>query len=168
MSGPTLRPETDADRPFLRRLYGSLRAEEMAMVADWNDEQKSAFVDQQFEAQTRYYHEHYKGAEFFLIEVEKAAVGRFYLHHREREIRLMDISFVPEHRGKGYGSLLLRDLLARGERDGKSVTVHVEKYNPALKLYGRLGFKPIADREVYWLLEWVPPGGASIRAAGVS
>jgi len=169
VEGPTLRPETDDDRPFLRRLYGELRAEELSLVDDWSDEQKGAFVDQQFEAQSRYYHEHYKGAEFFVIEAEGARVGRFYLHHREREIRLMDISFLPEHRGRGWGSRLLRDLLARGEREGKPVTIHVEKYNPALRLYERLGFRPIADRGVYWLLEWAPPGAASISGvSGVS
>lgn len=165
MSHSTLRLETDADRDFLRRLYGSLRAEEMAMVQDWDEGKKSAFIDQQFDAQSAYYHGHYKGAEFFLVEAEGQPVGRFYLHHRAAEIRLMDISFLPEHRGKGYGSELLRDLLARAAREGKSVTIHVEKYNPALNLYGRLGFKPLADRGVYWLLEWVPPGGSSVAAS---
>jgi ribosomal protein S18 acetylase RimI-like enzyme len=158
LAEPTLRPETEADRPFLRRLYGLLRADELAMAVDWTDEFKNAFVDQQFEAQSTYYHEHYKGAEFFLVEANGESAGRFYLHHREREIRLMDISFLPEHRGKGLGSRLLADLLARGEKEGKRVTIHVEKYNPALRLYERLGFKPAADRGVYWLLEWVPPG----------
>jgi len=165
VSLPTLRPETAADRDFLRRLYGSLRAEEMAMVQDWDEAKKSAFVDQQFDAQSSYYHQHYKGAEFFLIEAEGEPVGRLYLHHREAEIRLMDISFLPEHRGKGYGSELLRDLLTRAGGEGKSVTIHVEKYNPALNLYGRLGFQAIADRGVYWLMEWVPPGGKSVAAS---
>lgn len=161
MAEPRLRLETDADRPFLRRLYGLLREDELAMAVDWTEEFKNAFVDQQFEAQTTYYHEHYKGAEFFIVESGEGAgesVGRFYLHHREREIRLMDISFLPEHRGKGLGSRLLADLLARGEKEGKRVTIHVEKYNPALRLYARLGFREAADRGVYWLLEWVPPG----------
>jgi ribosomal protein S18 acetylase RimI-like enzyme len=148
-----LRPETAADRPFLLRLYGTLRAEELKLAVDWNDEQKAAFVEMQFTAQSAYYRDHYKGAEFFVVEVGGESVGRFYLHHREREIRLMDISFLPEHRGKGWGSGLLHELLARGEREGKRVTIHVEKFNPALHLYQRLGFKSAADRGVYWLLE---------------
>jgi ribosomal protein S18 acetylase RimI-like enzyme len=162
----TLRPETEADRPFLRRLYGALRADELAMAVDWTEEQKEAFIDQQFTAQSTYYREHYKGAEFFVVEDGGEPVGRFYLHHREKEIRLMDISFLPAARGRGLGSSLLADLLARGEREGKSVTIHVEKYNPALRLYERLGFQSLADRGVYWLLEWVPPGRASISAGG--
>jgi len=30
----------------------------------------------------------------------------------------------------------------------------VEKLNPALRLYERLGFTRIADKELYWFLEW--------------
>jgi ribosomal protein S18 acetylase RimI-like enzyme len=33
------------------------------------------------------------------------------------------------------------------------VRIHVEKNNPALSLYQRLGFKQIGDRGVYWLME---------------
>ena len=39
---------------------------------------------------------------------------------------------------------------------GKPVTIHVEKYNPAMRLYERLGFTPSADRGVYVLLERPP------------
>lgn len=166
MANLVLRPELEGDRPFLRRLYGSLRADELTMAVDWSVEQKEAFVDQQFDAQSRYYHQHYVGAEFFVIEAGGIPAGRLYLHHRPREIRLMDISFVPEHRGRGYGSELLRGLFERGTREGKSVTIHVEKHNPALRLYERLGFRQLADRGVYWLMEWIPPGRESIAAGG--
>ena len=163
MPALTLRPITDDDLPFLRRLYGTIRAEEMAMVADWTDERKEAFVDQQFAAQHHWYQEHYTGARFEVVEVDGVPAGRLYVHRRPAEIRLVDISFLPEFRGRGLGGSLLRDLLTEGERARKPVTIHVEKYNPALRLYQRLGFQPIADRGVYWLLEWVPPGGKSVR-----
>lgn len=163
MPSIALRPITDDDLPFLRRLYGSLRAEELAMVADWTEERKEAFVDQQFSAQHSYYRQHYTGAVFEVVEVDGVPAGRLYVHRRPAEIRLVDISFLPEFRGQGLGGSLLRDLLAEGEREGKPVTIHVEKYNPALRLYERLGFKPIADRGVYWLMEWLPAGGRSMR-----
>ena len=34
----------------------------------------------------------------------------------------------------------------------------VEKYNPALQLYRRLGFTDVADHEVYLEMEWRPQG----------
>ncbi|MGH2397294.1 MAG: GNAT family N-acetyltransferase, partial [bacterium] len=72
-------------------------------------------------------------------------------------IRLMDLALLPAYRGRGIGSSLLDALLAEGQRAGKPVTIHVEKLNRALRLYERLGFRRIADRGVYWFLEWRPP-----------
>lgn len=70
-----LRPATDADIPFLFRVYASSRADEMALV-DWSDEQKQDFLQMQFDAQHSYYHENYAQARFDVIEVDGVPVGR--------------------------------------------------------------------------------------------
>jgi ribosomal protein S18 acetylase RimI-like enzyme len=141
---------------LLFRLYASTRADEMAMVVDWTDEQKEAFLRMQFQAQHAWYKEHYEGAQLDLILRDGIPAGRLYVHRRADEIRLMDITLLPEHRGSGIGNSLLRELMAEAEAAGKPLTIHVEKYNPAMRLYHRLGFKPIADRGPYDLLEWRP------------
>jgi ribosomal protein S18 acetylase RimI-like enzyme len=153
-----LRPIREEDKDFLLRLYATTRAEEMAMVVDWSDEQKDAFVRMQFEAQHAWYQEHYWDAQFDLVLVDGAAAGRLYVHRRGTEIRLVDISLMPELRGQGIGTSLLRELMAEAEAAGKPLTIHVEKYNPAMHLYQRLGFKSIADRGPYDLMEWRPDG----------
>jgi GNAT superfamily N-acetyltransferase len=157
----SFRPIGPEDMEFLARLYRSTREDELAMLADWTEEQKDAFLRQQFQAQHAYYHEHYVGAEFLLILLDEQPAGRLYIHRRPEEIRLMDIALLPEHRNDGLGTKLVRDLLAEGEASGKPVTIHVEIYNPAMRLYQRLGFKPIADRGVYHLLEWRPESASS-------
>jgi GNAT superfamily N-acetyltransferase len=150
----TLRPIRDEDMEVLFRLYASTRAEEMAMVTDWTDEQKDAFLHMQFQAQHAWYQEHYVGAQFDLLLVDGAPAGRLYVHRRGSEIRLMDISLLAEFRGSGIGTKLLRELMSEAEAAGKPLTIHVEKYNPAIRLYLRLGFKPIDDRGPYDLMEW--------------
>lgn len=141
---------------FLLRLYATTRAEEMAMVTDWTEEQKEWFVRMQFQAQHAWYQEHYGDATFDLILIDGAPAGRLYVHRRGNEIRLVDVSLVPELRGRGIGEALLRELMAEAETAGKPLTIHVEKYNPAMRLYLRLGFKPIEDRGPYDLMEWRP------------
>ena len=150
-----LRPVRSSDREFLLAVYASTREAELALV-DWSDEQKDAFVRHQFEAQTAHYLEHYTGASFKVIEVDGEPAGRLYVARWEDEIRVMDIALLPEHRGTGIGTRLLRDLLDEAEASGKKVTVHVELNNPALRLYQRLGFRPVAERGVYLLLETRP------------
>ena len=151
----SLRPITDGDLPFLERVYGSTRTEELALT-DWGAEQKAAFVHMQFTAQNAYYQEHYAGCDFQVILLDGVPAGRLYVHRRSAEIRLVDIAFLPEHRGAGLGTALLADLMAEATAAGKPLRIHVEIYNPALRLYDRLGFRRIVDRGVYWFLEWRP------------
>lgn len=150
-----LRAVTEADLPFLQQVYASTRAEELAMT-DWDAAQKSSFVAMQFEAQHRYYAENYAGAEWRVIEVDAQPAGRLYLHPRADELRIMEITLLPEFRGRGVGNRLLADVLARGQSSGRRVTIHVERFNPALRLYERLGFRLIEDKGVYLFLGWNP------------
>jgi ribosomal protein S18 acetylase RimI-like enzyme len=68
----------------------------------------------------------------------------------------MDVALLPEYRGQGIGTQLLRQVLAEGQARGLAVTIHVEKFNPALPLYRRLGFEVKTDRGVYYFLERRP------------
>jgi GNAT superfamily N-acetyltransferase len=159
-----LRPATGADLPFLLRLYASTREEELAGV-DWPAEQKEAFLRQQFEAQHAWYREQYAGASFDVVEVDGKPAGRLYVARWAREVRIVDISLLPAHRGRGLATALLRQLFAEADAAGKPVSVHVERFNPALRLYARLGFAFREDKGVYLLLERPVGGGAAAPPA---
>jgi ribosomal protein S18 acetylase RimI-like enzyme len=151
----TLRPAEEADRDLLLRIYASTREEELALT-DWDDAQKTAFLTQQFTAQDTHYREHYPGAVFNLILLDGDPVGRLSIHRRPSEIRIMDIALLPAHRNRGIGTSLLRTLQTEAAGSAKPLTIHVEQFNPALRLYTRLGFRPIAEHGVYLLMEWRP------------
>jgi ribosomal protein S18 acetylase RimI-like enzyme len=136
-------------------VYASTRAEELAVVP-WDDAQKEAFLRSQFEAQDAWYREHYADASFDVILVDGQPAGRLYVLRRDAEIRIVDIALLPEYRGNGIGTTLLRDLLAEADAAGKRVTIHVERFNPALRLYERLGFCIAEDKGVYLFLERPP------------
>lgn len=151
----TLRSATEADSSFLAAVYASTRTEELA-VTGWSDEQKAAFCTSQFQAQTTHYLQHYPQAEYFVIEFADIPAGRLYMDRRATEIRIMDIALLPEHRGKGLGTQILQTLQAEATGAQKSLSIHVEKFNPALLLYQRLGFVMKEDKGVYLLMEWSP------------
>jgi ribosomal protein S18 acetylase RimI-like enzyme len=151
----TLRPVGPADHPFLFRVYASTRAEELALVG-WTEEQKQTFLLQQFTAQRAAWGEHCAGADFRIIEVDGVPAGRFYVKRRPEEIRLVDIALLPEYRRAGIGTGLIRSLLAEGKARSLPVTLHVEVFNPARRLYERLGFEAVEDRGVYILMRWLP------------
>jgi len=152
----TLRPATDADYEFMRGLYASTREAEMAHFP-FDDVQKQAFLDQQFAAQFAHYGIHYPTCERNIIERDGEPVGRLWVDEWRDQIRLVDIALLPECRGKGIGSVLLRQAMDRGAAAGKPVTIHVESFNPALRLYQRLGFEHVDTNGVYFLMRWTPP-----------
>jgi GNAT superfamily N-acetyltransferase len=149
----SLRSVTPEDNSFLAAVYASTRWDELAPTG-WSDEEKAVFCRRQFDAQSAHYRENYPGASLQIIERDGVPVGRLYVAYWEREIRIMDIALLPEHRGSGIGTRLLRDLQEEARSAGKSLTIHVERFNPALQLYQRLGFEQVEDKGVYLLMEW--------------
>lgn len=143
-----LRPEQDQDRPFLCDLYGTTRKQELDQV-DWSPGQKRWFVEHQFSAQHSQYRQHYAQAAFLVIEQAAERIGRFYVHRTSSELRLMDVTLVPELRNRGFGTRLMRRLIEWSDELNLPVTLHVEPFNPAQRLYHRLGFETIEERGVH-------------------
>ena len=146
---------------FLYRVYASTREEELK-PAGWNPEQLEAFLRMQFSAQDKHYRAHYPGAEFLIILDGDVPAGRLYLYRHPKELRIMDIALLPEHRRKGIGTFLLRNLLQEAKETGQTVTIHVEKENPALSLYHSLGFQVEEDRGVYFFMKCVSGGTSEL------
>lgn len=151
-AGFELRPRSQEDLAFLSRLYASTREEELRPV-NWSDPQKAAFLQDQFDKQHAHYLEHYPAAQWLVIEHQGAAVGRIYIEQTSREIRLMDVALLPAFRGRGVGTTLMNALLAHGDRACLPVTLHVEPFNPAMRLYQRLGFVELETRGYYLFME---------------
>lgn len=145
-----------ADAEFLYAVYASTRAEELAVVP-WTDAQKEAFLRMQFDAQDRYWREQTPAAAFDVIVVDGEPGGRLYVNRLSDDIRIVDIALLPDHRGRGVGTLLIRRVIEEGDETGRPVTIHVERGNRARGLYERLGFRQISTTGVYDLLSH-PPG----------
>ena len=153
-NGITFRAISSEDRAILYNIYASTRIEEIARL-NWSKKQKDEFLHMQFTAQHSYYQNQFTRADFNLILNDKQVIGRLYLDRREDEFRIIDIALLPSHRNKGIGKALMEDILAEAKMAEKPVRIHVEKQNPALNLYNRLGFTQIGDTEVYYLMEWI-------------
>jgi ribosomal protein S18 acetylase RimI-like enzyme len=155
----------DDDLPFLAEVYASTRDAEMQM-APWSEREKEAFLRQQFDFQHRYYREHYPGCEFLVVERAGARIGRLYVDRWPDQIRIVDISLVPEARGAGVGGAVMRELLLEGAAARLPVTIHVEVNNPARRLYERLGFRDGESNGVYTLMRWTPASASLQEVTG--
>jgi ribosomal protein S18 acetylase RimI-like enzyme len=155
-----LRPATADDRDFLLSVYASTRAREMAIVS-WPDAQKAAFVAMQFEAQDRAYRSTFPDARFLIVTSGATAVGRLCVAPLPDEIRVVDLTLLPDYRGMGIGSILLAEIIAESEVAALPVRLHVEHGNRARRLYERFGFVTVSADDVYEMMERPPSTAAT-------
>jgi len=153
MQGLRLRPIEDADQAFLIAVYGATRQQEIAQTG-WDAATADRFVRMQFDAQHAHYRQHHPHGNFDVVLHDDEAVGRFYVSRSDDRLHVVDIAFLPEQRGRGFGGALFAQLMQEAERDGKSVTIHVEMNNPALAWYQRLGFKELSVGGFHCLMQW--------------
>ncbi len=149
----TFRPTCPEDDEFLFQLYSSTRTEELEAWG-WDTQQPESFLRMQFEAQRRSYQTRFPGGEQQLILFEECPVGQIFVVRKEEEIRLVDITLLPEHRNRGIGTSLIQNLLVEASQERKPVRLFVVKFNPAVRLYERLGFKKTDDTGIHFLMEW--------------
>ncbi len=152
IDGLILREERDEDEAFLRELYGSTRRDELAPVG-CTAEQTDAFLRMQFDLQRAHYRRHYPDASFQIVVMNERPIGRLYVHSSPHDVRVLDISLVPEVRAKGIGRSLLEQVFERAGGLAAPVTLHVAVDNPARRLYERLGFRIVSHDALNFFME---------------
>ncbi len=155
--GLSAQPITMQDRADLLEIYADTRKEELAQLVYWTPEMKTVFLEQQFSAQHTFYQENYPGAFFGLLKIRQSVVGRLYLWENadRHEFRIIDIAVLSDWRNRGIGTSVFRDVMGRAGEQNYVVTIHVEVFNRARKLYERLGFKQVGETDgVYILMKW--------------
>lgn len=168
----TRRPVAAEDLAFLERLYASTRTRELALLG-WSEERQATFVRSQFAMQSGHYAAHFPDASRELVLVDGVAAGRLYVQHGPALTHVVDIALLPEFRGAGVGTRLLEEVLEEAGARGVAVTIHVERHNPATRLYERLGFEPDEREEaggdaIYLEMRWRSagsPAGAQANTA---
>ena len=136
---------------FLEALYASTRHDELALT-HWSEDERRTFLAEQFKAQHAHYMTHYPDADWLVIIHQRERIGRLYLERWPTQHRIIDIALTPKERGNGFGAAILNDLIDEASEAGKTVSIHVEKNNPAMRLYERLGFEAREDKGVYDLM----------------
>lgn len=97
--------------------------------------------------------------------MDGANAGRLYVHRSHGLLHIIDIALLPKMRGRGIGTRILNDLLTEAGAAGSSVRIYVENFNPARRLYERLGFRAIEERGLHLLMVNEPAG---VTGPGVS
>jgi ribosomal protein S18 acetylase RimI-like enzyme len=148
----------DTDQPFLMQLYASTRDDlrgidgDCAMVA--------SLIAMQRRFQEAGWREHFPAAQQRLIALRGAPIGRLVIDNGPRELRLVDISLLPQARGQGHGSAIVRALQRCAADAGLQLALTVKSDNGrARRLYRALGFEPRSADALSEQLVWRAAAG---------
>jgi ribosomal protein S18 acetylase RimI-like enzyme len=102
----------------------------------------------------------------FLAEAEGKIIGAVWVRimndygHIDDQTPSLAISLYKEYRGIGIGSALIQEMLMFLKRQGcPRVSLSVQKANPAVKLYQRMGFEIMrSSDEEYIMVCRLQPG----------
>jgi GNAT superfamily N-acetyltransferase len=149
----TFRPAVAADDGFLFQLYASTRADELAPLG-WNAAQRDTFLRGQFTAQRAHYRATFPQAKHSIVLLGKVIVGAWMVDRTPEEVRLVDLALLPQYRGHGIGTRLVRSLIDEARTAQRPLRLHVLKHSPAARLYNGLGFTPTGENGLYLKMEW--------------
>jgi ribosomal protein S18 acetylase RimI-like enzyme len=105
------------------------------------------------------YHQHWgRGDDFGLAAVEAESnnkigavwIRRFTADHKgygyiDDHTPELSIAVLPSYRGKGIGSMLLREIIKAVKNKYKALSLSVATANPAVALYKRFGFTIVSE-----------------------
>lgn len=146
--------QTDTDEEFLAKVYFSVRSDEFLPLG-WDAEQLGRFLAMQYKIQKQAYDLQFPGAENLIIRLEKEKIGRLIVNRSAADLRLVDISLLPEFRGSGIGTKIISDLQSEAGEKNLPLTLNVARNNPsAFRLYQKLGFQTTGEAEIYVSMQW--------------
>ena len=143
-----LRAAMPADADFEHFLYASTRDDLRPLGPEVFD----GLVGMQFRAQAMSLRLEHPQADRKIVVVEDAPVGRLIVDGSGDHIEVLDVALLPEYRGQGIGTSVLRTVLGQADRVGRAVKLHVEKQSRAVRLYERLGFAISGDVGMYFAM----------------
>jgi GNAT superfamily N-acetyltransferase len=150
------RPVKPDDEKLLLHVFKSSRGDDLRGLG-WDESRIDGFLEMQYEAQRKFYESDYGDATDEVILSDGKPVGRLIVELREHEIRCVDLALLPEYRGRGVGTLLLRKLQEQATAANQPLRLQLIRFNRAVRLFERLGFVRISETGTHFQMEWTPP-----------
>ncbi|NHZ91229.1 GNAT family N-acetyltransferase [Massilia sp. CCM 8733] len=144
------------DAPFLARLYASTR-QDLLGSGRADPTLAASIMSMQQRLQMAGYRARFPDALYLILQEGGEPVARIVVDHGPLALRLVDIALLPQARGRGTGSALLRALQQWAAAHQLPLTLSVHRGNPqARRLYLSMGFAIERADEHADALRWQP------------
>ena len=150
----TLRPATEDDRQFLLALYKSSRGDDLRDLG-WEEERIAEFLEMQYQAYQNFLANDHPDIQDQVVLSFGEPVGHLAIERRPEEIRLVDVSLMPEQRQHGTGTLLIQELQTQAAAAKRPLRLQVIRFSRAVGLFERLGFRRTSETGSHFQMEWL-------------
>lgn len=141
------RPASPADTEFAREVHHrAYRDVIVRQFGGWDDRQQDAFFEDNWKS----------GEDFEILSCGGEACGYYQEWDHPDFIEPRELVLSPEFQGKGIGSAILKEAIARARERGVPVKIKALRENRALDLYHRLGFRDTGGDATHIELEFDP------------
>ena len=94
----------------------------------------------------------FKGHDFLLLKDQDESIGFASFEHnylQQKVTRLHKLYLLPKSQGKGRGKLLVEAVVEKAkENSSLNISLNVNKFNPALTFYKKVGFEIVAEEKL--------------------
>lgn len=138
------RPARESDTDFARDVHHQAYREVV-------ERQFGRWVEAE---QDRFFAGDWDPARFEIVLCDGQPCGYASIEDRVNAIIVRELVLLPAFQGRGIGSTILLEAIARAR--GRRIPVHLGglHQNRALNLYRRLGFREVGRTETHTLMEW--------------
>jgi GNAT superfamily N-acetyltransferase len=155
VSSVRLRHATAADEPFLFTVGSSLWQAEAAAMPD--PRLVDHFLRIQHTVLETRFQQRFPGHQRFVIERDDTGVGRLYLHRATSMLHLVDLTLLPEARGRGTAGQVLAGILEEARGTGRQVSLRIRRDSTtAAALATELGFGLVTVDDLDQCFTWDP------------
>lgn len=127
-----LRSSSASDFGFCWPIYRDAMQPLAAVLTQWNEPAQRKIVELAV-----------ADAGTSILKAEQADAGWLQVQETRFVVELKQLYILPAMRNRGLGTSFLGWMKERADRKRKDLTLEVMANNPAVRLYERLGFKPV-------------------------
>ena len=104
--------------------------------------------------QRRVHSERWAAKSFFRIVVDGEAAGTVAIDESPTHVQFGEFYLLPPYQRRGIGGQVLASVMERSAKGRLPVRLECLKWNPALSLYKRVGFRVTSENDTHYFMEW--------------
>lgn len=131
------------------------RADDYRFCHDISKRAMAPYFDKYFGGwESKIFKKNFKTAQICIIKYKQRRIGLYSHEYGANHLHILNIQVSGNYQNKGIGSFVMQKLESEAKKKKlNKISLQVFKDNPAIKLYKKIGFKPIKTKNNSVLME---------------